>query len=511
MDDGPEFPSTYAARDPDRPAVVDASTGAVVTYGQLEERSRAFAQVLRGWGLEPGDHLALALTNRTEFLEICWAAQRIGLYYTAVNTHLTDAEAHFIVADCGARVLLVDAELGDLATALRGGLPAVEHRVVVGGAMPGHTRYADLVHGPTALLADESEGEKMLYTSGTTGVPKGVARPLAPGPPGSVFLIRPLMIGMGFDERSVLLSPAPLYHSAPLGYAMGVHRLGGTVVITPRFDAVEFLEALQQQRATHVLVVPTMFIRLLRVADRADYDVSSLRAAVHGAAPCPPAVKREMIDWWGPVLFEYYAGTEGAGMTLIDSAQWLDHPGSVGRPVAGGVHIVDDATGRELPVGEIGSVFFSGGVQFQFHRDVDKTRAAYGPHGWTTMGDIGRVDSEGYLYLTDRRLFTVISGGVNIYPQEVENVLATHPDVADVAAFGIPHPELGEQVIAVVELVAGVAPEPETAEGLLNWCRGRLSRQKLPRRIDFTDQLPRGENGKLYKRRVRERYLLSQR
>lgn len=512
-----EYPTTHALERPDHPAVIDVRDGTTLTYRRLEERSRAVAHALWGYGLRPGDHVALAMANRVEFFEFCWAAHRIGLYYTAVNTHLAATEARFIVDDCGARALVVDSTLPELAAALESGVDSVAHRIAIGGPRPGHEDYEALAGAATGPLPHEGEGEKMLYTSGTTGTPKGVARPLTDGepgtvpslarrPPGSVFVIRPLMLGMGFDENTVLMNPAPLYHSAPLGYGFGVHRLGGTVLITGRFDAERCLAAMARHRATHGLFVPTHFVRMLRVPDRARHDLSSLVTAAHGAAPCPPSVKREMIDWWGPVLVEYYAGTEGAGMTMLDSNEWLSHPGSVGRPVSGGVHIVDESTGEELPAGETGTVYFSGGVRFRYHGDDAKTAGAYGPHGWSTLGDIGRLDDEGYLYLSDRRSFTVISGGVNIYPQEAENVLIGHPLVGDVAAFGIPDPDLGEVLIAVVEPVEGGSVDPDSAGEILSWCRERLSRQKCPRRIEFRDRLPRADNGKLYKRTLRDEY-----
>jgi fatty-acyl-CoA synthase len=501
-----EFPTSHAWQRPHHPAVIDARTGAMLDYRQLEDRSRAIAHALWQWGMRPGDHLAFAVSNRVEFFEISWAAHRIGLYYTAVNTHLTAAEARGIVEDCEARVLLIDDHLPELADALSAGLPRVTHRIVLGAARPGDVPYEAIASEQTGPLPQEREGEKMLYTSGTTGAPKGVARPLTGGPPGSVFLIRPLLAGMGFDENTVLINPAPLYHSAPLGYGMGVHRLGGTVVISGRFDAARCLSAMQRFRATHGLFVPTMFARMLRVPDRSTYDLSSLVAAVHGAAPCPPAVKRAMIDWWGPVLYEYYAGTEGAGMTLIDSAEWLAHPGSVGRPVGVQVHIVDDS-GAELPAESTGNVYFSGGAQFRYHGDEAKTASAYDPHGWNTLSDIGHLDRDGYLYLTDRKSFTVISGGVNIYPQEAENALADHPLVAEVAAFGVPHPDLGEQLIAVVEPIDPTTASAATAQVLLDWCAQGLARQKCPRRIEFRDGLPRTDDGKLRKRALRQEYL----
>ncbi|MCD2195100.1 AMP-binding protein [Actinomycetospora endophytica] len=499
--EAPEYPTTHAARAPDRAAVVDARTDATLTYRALEARSRAVAHRLWEIGLRPGQHVALAVANRLEFYEFCWAAHRIGLYYTAVNTHLTAREARHVVTDCGAEALLLDDALPELVDALAD-LPEVRLRLLLGHARPGHEPYEEVAAAGTGPLPHEGEGEKMLYTSGTTGTPKGVARPLTDGPPGSVFLIRPLMRRMGFDGSSVLVNPGPLYHSAPLGYGMGMHRLGGTVVIGGRFDAGQCLAAMERHRATHGLFVPTMFSRMLALEGHERYDVSSLVTAAHGAAPCPVGVKQAMIDWWGPKIVEYYAGTEGAGMTLIDSADWLAHPGSVGRPVAGAVHVVDQVSGDQLGPGETGAVYFSGGSAFRYHGDDAKTADAYDHRGWNTLGDIGHLDADGYLYLTDRASFTVISGGVNIYPREAENVLAEHPAVGDVAAFGVPDDDLGEVLVAVVETT-----EPVTAEALDAWCAERLTRQKCPRRIAFTERLPRTEAGKLATRQVRDDYL----
>ncbi|TCK24456.1 AMP-binding protein [Pseudonocardia endophytica] len=495
-----EYPTAHARTAPGRAAVIDERTGTTLTYGALEERSRAVAHRLWDAGLRPGDQVALAVANAPEFYEFCWAAHRIGLYYTAVNTHLTPGEARHVLTDCGAEVLLTDGTLPEL------DLPDIRLRLALGEPRAGHEPYEDVASGSTGPLPHEGEGEKMLYTSGTTGVPKGVARPLTDGPPGSVFLIRPLMLRMGFGPESVLVNPAPLYHSAPLGYGMGVHRLGGTVVIDGRFDAARCLSAMERHAATHGLFVPTMFSRMLALPDHERYDVSHLVTAAHGAAPCPVPVKRRMIDWWGPRIVEYYAGTEGAGMTMIDSDEWLAHQGSVGRPVSGAVHIVDPETGDELGPGETGTVSFTGGAQFRYHGDDAKTAAAYDDAGRNTLGDIGHVDHDGYLYLTDRASFTVISGGVNIYPREAENVLLEHPLVDDVAAFGVPDDDLGEALVAVVVLADPAADGEETVRSLAGWCTDRLARQKCPRRITFTERLPRTETGKLAKRTLREHY-----
>jgi acyl-CoA synthetase (AMP-forming)/AMP-acid ligase II len=506
---GAQLLASHAATAPERPAVVDGRTGEQVTYRELAERSTRFGHVLRGLGLAPGDHVAILLENRNEFFEVCWAAHRIGVYYTPINSHLTAAEVEYIVDDCGASVLVVGDGMAEVAAALLERCPRVAHRISV-GPLPGHASYRDLLAAaPTGPIPDEREGERMLYSSGTTGRPKGVKRPLSGGVPGTPLIVRGLLSErMGIEAGSVFLVPAPLYHAAPIGYTMGAQRLGATVVITGRFDAEQTLALIERHRATHALFVPTNFVRLLRLPEetRKRYDLRSLRAALHGAAPCPVDVKRAMIDWWGPVLQEYYAGTEGAGMTAIGSADWLAHPGSVGTPVYGQVHIVGP-DGTELPAGETGAVYFSGGVAFAYHDDPAKTAASYLDNGWNTLGDIGYLTPEGYLYLTDRRAFMVISGGVNIYPQEAENVLAGHPAVADVAVFGIPDEEMGEQVKAVVEPVDPAAAGPELAAELMAYVRSRLAGYKCPRSIDFRDRLPRADNGKLYKQVLRAEYL----
>ncbi|HEX4248306.1 MAG TPA: acyl-CoA synthetase, partial [Pseudonocardia sp.] len=509
---GPEFPSTWARLTPDKAAVIvlDAAGHAVRTlsYGELEDRSVRCAHVLRAAGLGPGDHLAVLMENRAEVFEVCWAAVRSGLYVTVVNTRLSVDEASYVVRDSGSQVLVTSVAMGELATAIAPGTPLVRRRLVVGGALAGHDDYESaLVAAPAGPLPVETEGETMLYSSGTTGRPKGVKRPLTGGPVGSVFRVGAVVYAMGYDDSTVYLSPAPLYHAAPLGYTMAVHRLGGTVVVMARFDAEQTLRLIAEYRVSHVQFVPTMFVRLLRLPDsvRAGYDLSSLRSVVHAAAPCPVELKRAMIDWWGPIIWEYYAGTEGNGMTLIDAQDWLAHPGSVGRTRIGELHIVGEG-GRELPQGETGTVYFSGGARFEYHGDQAKTESSYHAQGWSTLGDVGHLDPDGYLYLTDRLSHMIISGGVNIYPQETENVLAMHPEVADVAVIGVPDAEMGEQVKAVVQLVGPDRAGPALAGELIEYCRARLAHYKCPRTVDFTAELPRHENGKLYKRLLRDAY-----
>ena len=502
-------PCHHAARFPDKPAYRMASSGEVVTYGQLEERSNRFAQLLRARGLRAGDHIAVMLENHPRFFEILWGAQRAGIIYTAISSRLTADEAAYIVTDCGAKLVVSSTALAAVATELPSRCPGVHTWLMIGEAPAGWLDFtATLATQPATRIADETAGTDMLYSSGTTGRPKGVSVapefPAIDNPGPGIELARRVY---GIDENTVYLSPAPLYHAAPLRFNMTVMRLGGTCVLMEHFDAEDYLRLVQAHRITHSQLVPTMFVRMLKLPEavRRAYDVSTLRIAIHAAAPCPVPVKEQMIDWWGPVLMEYYAGTEGNGVTMIDSHQWLAHKGSVGRAVIGEIRICDDE-GNELPVGEEGTVFFANGKPFAYHNDSAKTAASRNARGWTTLGDVGRLDAEGYLYLTDRKAFMIISGGVNIYPQEAENVLVTHPEVVDVAVFGVPDEEFGEQVKAVVQPRDMARAGPALEAELIAWCRERLAHMKCPRSIDFEAELPRHPTGKLYKRLLRDRY-----
>jgi long-chain acyl-CoA synthetase len=509
-DDAPAFEHHLgyrAAAHPDRPAVIMSGSGEVTTYGQLDERSNRLAHALRATGLRTGDHLALMMENSSALLEVAWAAQRSGLYYTALNSHLRRSEVQHILDDCGAVAFVVSARLADLAGELD--LEGIRLRVAVGGAVDGFEPYEQVLAGgkPTPV-GDEAEGREMLYSSGTTGVPKGVRKTLTAGPPGDPTAAS-VQIAMNIGARgiggdTVYLSPAPLYHSAPLVYCMATHRLGGTCVVMESFDAARCLGAIERYRVTHAQFVPTMFTRMLRLPEeeRRSYDLSSLTWAVHAAAPCPVAVKQEMMAWWGPIIHEYYAGTEDIGASQITPEEWLAHPGSVGRPL-GEVHIVgpDD---EEVPVGETGTVYFAGGREFEYHNDPEKTARMRNARGWRTLGDVGHVDEDGYLYLTDRASDMVVSGGVNIYPREAELVLAAHPRVADVAVFGVPDEEMGEALLAVV--LPDDAGDPPDADGLIGWCRERLAPYKCPRSVVFTDVMPRDPSGKLFKRVLRDPY-----
>lgn len=502
-------PGIHAAKNPDKPAYIFAASGETVTYGDLEARSNQGAQLFRSLGLGVGDHIAIMMENHPAFFTLCWAAQRAGLYYTAISYRLQEEEVAYIVEDCEAKVFITTHAQRDLAGRLAGRLNV--HRFMLNGTIEGFDSWESAVASqPTTPIADETEGADMLYSSGTTGRPKGIKVPLSGEPLGSAGGLLGLTQALyQMDENVRYLSPAPLYHSAPLRYNMAVMRHGGTSVIMERFDPEEALALIEKHQLTHGQFVPTMFVRMLKLpeADRLRYDVSSLKVAIHAAAPCPVPVKQAMMDWWGPVIHEYYAGTEGNGFCAAGPQEWLAHPGTVGRPLLGAVHICDD-DGRELPPGETGTIYFSDGGTFEYHNDPDKTADSQHPsqRGWTTLGDMGYVDEDGFLFLTDRKTFMIISGGVNIYPQEVENLLVTHDKVADVAVFGVPNEEFGEEVKAVVQPISMDLAGPELAEELIAFCRANLAHLKCPRSVDFEAELPRHPTGKLYKRLLRDRY-----
>lgn len=490
-------------------------SGARTTYRELDERSVAMARFLAGRGLGPGDTVAIMAENHLRYLEVYWAALRSGLYLTAINRYLSSEEATYLVNDSGARALVTTKAMAPCAVEMRDHIPGCTTRLMMDGVEDGFEGYEDAVEGQSVLPLDrQPRGEVLLYSSGTTGRPKGIQRPLSgkeiddPSVVGIGALERGLL---GMDQRSVYLCPAPLYHAAALGWSAGVHELGGTVVVMERFEAEELLQLVEREQVTHMQLVPTMLIRLLKLpqASRAAYDLSSLRAVVHAAAPCPVDVKRAAIDWLGPIVVEYYAGTEGNGLTFITSEEWLAHPGSVGRAVIGALHICDD-DGAELEAGATGLVYFERETApFEYRGDAAKTAGSRHPRHptWTTLGDIGFVDSEGYLYLTDRRAFTIISGGVNIYPAEIESCMVMHPAVADVAVFGLPDPEMGEQVVAVVQVASGVTGTPELAQALRDHARRHVAGYKVPRRVEFRDALPRLPTGKLVKGELRAEYM----
>jgi fatty-acyl-CoA synthase len=505
----PLTPSWHAEHTPDRPAIVMGASGEVTTYAELDQRSRAFAAALRSRGVSPGDHIAILMENNRVFLEVAWAAQRSGLYYTPINSHLRSAEVQYVLDDCGAVGLVASEAMADVVDGLD--LSRMRVRVSGAGTVPGFESYDDLVAsaGATPEL-EQTEGREMLYSSGTTGRPKGVRKPL-PGttfgdPAAPAVQLAHGISATGVGPATVYLSPAPLYHAAPLVYSMTMHRLGATVVVMERFDPGLSLELIARYGVTYAQFVPTMFVRMLKLPkeERERHDVSSLQVVMHAAAPCPVPIKRQMMDWWGPIIHEYYAGTEDIGQTFITAQEWLAHPGSVGRPMTE-CHIVGE-DGEELPPGEPGLVYFAGGQPFEYHNDPEKSASIVNERGWRTLGDIGYLDDDGYLYLTDRRAHMIISGGVNIYPQEAENVLSGHPAVDDVAVIGVPDAEMGEAVKAVVQPADPAAAGPELEAELLAYCKSELATYKCPRSVDFVDELPREDNGKLYKRRLRERY-----
>jgi fatty-acyl-CoA synthase len=502
----------HAERSPEKTAYTMSATGEQVTFAQLEARANQGAHLLRALGVGTGDHIAILMENRREFLEICFAADRAGVYYTTISTHLTEDEIAYILADCGAKLLISTAKFRDLLRALLEKADSELSLYTLDAASDSDTGVADwaarVATQPTDPIPDEAQGLDMLYSSGTTGRPKGIKWPLTGDLPGGRTMLIDLLTRLfGYDSETRYLSPAPLYHAAPLRHSMVTIKMGGSVVIMDRFDAAESLRLIERERITHSQWVPTMFVRLLKLSDeeRASADISSMQVVIHAAAPCPVDIKHRMIEWWGPIIHEYYAGTENNGFTVIDTAEWMDHPGSVGRARLGVIHICDEA-GRELPSGAEGEVYFENGHQFAYHNDPEKTLAARNAEGWTTLGDIGRLDDEGYLYLTDRKSFVIISGGVNIYPQEIENVLVGHPLVLDAAVFGVPSEDFGEAVKAVVQLVPDQTGSKAIADELIAYCKARLSSIKCPKSVDFSAALPRSATGKLYKRRLRAEY-----
>ena len=509
----PKYLGDHAGLTPEKPAAINGTTGEILTYRELDARSNRFAQCLYALGLRRGDHIAMVLENNMRCFELCWAALRSGLMITPVNRFLTAAEAAYIIQDSNAQVVVTSYAMRDLAAQLSGQMPTCRLQLMMDGTIPGWDSYEETTQAhPAERLAEEWMGATMIYSSGTTGRPKGIIRNQPDGmvTEGSGSARRPQFERYGFDAQTIYLSPAPLYHTAPLGYGLETQFCGGTIVFMEKFDAVEALRMIERYRVTHSQWVPTMFIRMLKLeaAQRQGFDLSSHRVAIHAAAPCPQDVKHQMIDWWGPILHEYYAATEGNGVTTLDTQQWLAHPGSVGSALLGVLHICDDE-GNELPVGETGMVYFEREqLPFHYHNDPAKTRSAQHPvhPSWTAVGDVGRLDADGYLYLTDRKAFMIISGGVNIYPQAIEDALVVHPSVGDAAVIGVPNAEMGEEVKAVVEPASGVVPSEALAEELLAYLRTKVARYMVPRSIDFIDAMPRLPTGKLYKQPLRERY-----
>jgi fatty-acyl-CoA synthase len=507
------YPGKWAEVFPDKPAVMHSLSGETVTFGQLNDRSNQLAQLMWDKGLRPGDHAAIFMENNLRFFEVIWAALRSGLYITTINRYLTADEAGYILDNCEAQVVVASRHLAEAAAELPGSAPACHTWLMTDGTIEGYLAYEEvLAEYPAVPLDDEPAGQFMLYSSGTTGRPKGIIRPMQTNKihedAGVVGGLQKAL--WGFDENSVYLSPAPLYHSAPISFTISTQALGGTVIMMPRFDEIGALEAIEKHKVTHSQWVPTMFTRMLKLDEKArqGFDLSTHKVAIHAAAPCPAGVKQQMFQWWGPILYEYYGGTEVNGITHCGPEEWLAHPGTVGKPILGIVHICDD-DGREVVAGEQGLVYFElPEMPFSYHKDSDKTKDAQHPDhpNWSALGDIGYVDDEGFVYLTDRATFMIISGGVNIYPQEIEDAMILHPKVADVAVIGVPNEEMGEEVKAVVQPLAGVVGSADLEEELLAYAREHVAHFKCPQSVDFVDELPRLPTGKLYKRLLKDRY-----
>ncbi|MEM9620581.1 MAG: AMP-binding protein [Pseudomonadota bacterium] len=507
------YPGKWSQEFPDKAAVIHAVTGDQVSYRELDDRSNQLAQLMWDKGLRPGDHMAIFMENHLRYFEVMWAALRSGLYITTVNRYLTDEEAGYIVDNCEAQVLVASAHLLEVAQGLPAYAPNCHTWLMVDGTTTGYVSYEDAIAAyPAEKLAAEPAGQTMLYSSGTTGRPKGILRPPLEhavyensGPVGALQSAL-----WGFDEQTVYLSPAPLYHSAPISFCTATQALGGTVIMMPRFDEAGALQAIQDYGVTHSQWVPTMFTRMLKLPAeaRTGYDLSTHQVAIHAAAPCPRGIKEQMFDWWGPIIYEYYGGTELNGLTHSNPEEWLAHPGTVGKSILGTIHICDE-DGSELPNGEPGLVYFElEQMPFAYFKDDAKTRDAQHPThaNWSALGDVGYIDDDGFLYLTDRATFMIISGGVNIYPQEIEDSMIMHDKVADVAVIGVPDEEMGEAVKAVVQPAAGISPDDSLAAELLDYARQHIAHYKCPRSIDFMEELPRLPTGKLYKRLIKDRY-----
>ena len=506
------YPGTHAHERADAPCLIMAASGEVVTYADYDARTNRLAHALRAAGLRRLDHYAIFMENDVRFIECCGAGSRAGLYYTCINSYLTADEVAFIVNDSHAQVLITSRAKREVALAAARQCPRLKLGLILDGNADDHpfVDYASCVASyPATPIADERVGTAMLYSSGTTGRPKGILRPLADAPPSEGLALYQFLTGLWqYRPGMVYLSPAPLYHSAPNAAVSLTIRIGGTSIIMERFDPEQYLALVERYRVTHSQLVPTMFSRMLMLprAVRERYDLSSLEYVVHAAAPCPVEVKRQMIDWWGPIIHEYYGATEGLGFAYCTPQEWLAHPGTVCRVMLGELHVLDDDM-LEVPTGTPGTLWFKTATPFEYFNDPEKTRAARSPDGsMSTVNDIGYVDADGFLHLTDRKTFMIISGGVNIYPQECENLLITHDKVMDAAVFGVPNEDLGEEVKAVVQPVAGVPADAALADELIAFCRMHLSHVKCPRSIDFIDEMPRLPTGKLYKRLLRDRY-----
>lgn len=508
------FPGAHLKTHGDKPALIMANSGFTQTFRELDAAANRLSHLLRSAGLQPGDHIAICMENHDRYLEVIWGCHYAGLIYTAASSRLKSSELEYIINDCGAQAYITSKYKADQASEIIANTPDVDLRLMLDGTVDGYESYEAAVEAQPAEPLDEQRvaGMDMLYSSGTTGMPKGIAREF-PNTPLDEFnngVTTLCQLLFGVDDTKRYLSPAPFYHAAPLRFCMSMHALGTGIVAMENFDAERYLQLVDEHAITHSQVVPTMFVRMLKLDEetRNKYDVSSLECVIHAAAPCPIPTKKAMMDWFGPVIHEYYAGSEGNGFVYASPEAWLAHEGTVGMPINCTLHICGE-DGEEVPQGQSGTVFFEGGEVFEYHNDPEKTKSSRHPRGWSTLGDVGYVDEDGFLYLTDRKAYMIISGGVNIYPQESENVLVTHDKVIDVAVFGVPDEDFGEQVKAIVqprEMPADDAAAEALAGELIQFCRSQLADVKCPRSIDFRPELPRHPTGKLYKRLLKDEY-----
>lgn len=502
----------HAARTPDKPAIIIAETGETLTYKQVNDNSLKVARFLDAKGLTRGDTIAILMENHINYMDIVWAALRSGFYVVTLNRYATAEETAYILQDCEAKALFASDAMRDLAAQMTA---HCEQRIIVGGALDGWLPYEDLLAShPADPIEGACAGATMPYTSGTTGRPKGVVRPISGVSVEEEWNFMPTMReAFAYTSSDVVhYSPAPMYHGGPMLFLRATHSVGGTIVQTRKFDAERALADIERFKVTHSFMVPTMFVRMLKMEAEArrKYDCSSLVSVVHSAAPCPVEVKQAMIDWWGPVVDEFYGATDGGALIPIKSVDWQKKPGAAGIAAPGLIAICDEETGAELPAGTPGLIYFicPPGTAPHYKNDPAKTAAAHHPdtYDWMTSGDVGYVDEDGYLFLTDRKAYMIISGGVNIYPQMVEDALIVHDEVADAAVFGIPNPEMGEEVKAVVELLPSSQPSAKLAAELIDYVAGRVSKYMVPKTLDFVEQMPRTASGKLLKKQMRDAY-----